>query len=202
MRFIRIFSELSNQIKYSSQKRILIEIAIIKLCRPAMDQDYESLMQRMDDLEKKVESGAFAVPAPMADSAKTADFRQAPSVHQRPELPKAIPQDIQNLVQNWELILGDLGGGLLRNYLKQAHLSLGGGNVLLIVLEDTVAVAFLNEEEHQAEIREAIEKNIGKQVEISIVANETGQAFQDAYADLKQLIQMDIVVEEDSKGGF
>lgn len=29
MRYIRIFSELSNQVKYSSQKRILIEIAII-----------------------------------------------------------------------------------------------------------------------------------------------------------------------------
>ena len=34
MRYIRIFSELSNQVKYSSQKRILIEIAIIKLCKP------------------------------------------------------------------------------------------------------------------------------------------------------------------------
>lgn len=201
MRFIRIFSELSNQIKYSSQKRILIEIGIIKLCRPAMDQDYESLMQRMDDFEKKVESGAFTVSAPMTGSVQTADFQHEPSVHQRPELPKAIPQDIQNLVKNWELVLGDLGG-LLRNYLKQAHLSLGGGNVLLIVLEDTVAVAFLNEEEHLTEICEAIEKNTGKQVEISIVANETGQSFQDAYADLKQLIQMDIVVEEDSKGGF
>ena len=30
-RYIRIFSELSNQVKYSSQKRILIEIALIKL---------------------------------------------------------------------------------------------------------------------------------------------------------------------------
>lgn len=201
MRFIRIFSELSNQIKYSSQKRILIEIGIIKLCRPAMDQDYESLMQRLDDLEKKVESGAFVVSAPTTGSVQTADLPHAAPVHQRPELPKAIPQDIQDLVKNWELVLGDLGG-LPRNYLKQAHLSLGGGNVLLIVLEDTVAVAFLNEEEHLNEIREAIEKNTGKQVEISIVANETGQTFQDVYADLKQLIQMDIVVEEDSKGGF
>ena len=34
MRYIRIFSELSNQVKYSSQKLILIEIAIIKLCKP------------------------------------------------------------------------------------------------------------------------------------------------------------------------
>ena len=90
----------------------------------------------------------------------------------------------------------------IRNYLKLAHLSLGGGNVLLIVLEDAVAVAYLNEEERLAEINDAIEKNIGKQVEIRIIANETGQPFGEAYADLEQLIQMDIVVEEDSEGGF
>ena len=34
MRYIRIFSDLANQVKYSSQKRILIEIALIKLCKP------------------------------------------------------------------------------------------------------------------------------------------------------------------------
>ena len=203
MRFIHVFSQLSNQIKYSSQKRILIEIAIIKLCRPAMEQDYSSLIQRMDDLEKKMDSGVFTVvAAPAPGTVQTANSGDAAvSVRKRPELPKAIPEDIQQLVKNWNLVLGDLGG-LVRNYLKQAHLSLGGGNVLLIVLEDTVAVAFLSEEEHVAEIREAIEKNIGKQVEISITANESGQPFGEVYADLEQLIQMDIVVEEDSEGGF
>ena len=34
IRYIRIFSELSSQIRYAAQKRILLEIAIIKLCRP------------------------------------------------------------------------------------------------------------------------------------------------------------------------
>lgn len=201
MRFIHVFSQLSNQIKYSSQKRILIEIAIIKLCRPAMDQDLDSLLQRIDDLEKKIENGAFTVVPAMSGSMQTADAGQTAPVHKRPELPKAVPEDIQHLVKNWNLVLGDLSG-LVRNYLKMAHLSLGSGNVLLIVLEDTVAVAFLNEEEHLIEIREAIEKNIGKQVEIDITANETGQPFGEVYADLEELIQMDIEVEEDSEGGF
>ncbi len=38
MRYIRIFSELSNQIKYATQKRILIEINVIKLCKPEMEK--------------------------------------------------------------------------------------------------------------------------------------------------------------------
>ena len=53
MRYIRIFSELSNQIKYATQKRILIEINVIKLCKPEMEKDYTSLVDRVDSLEKK-----------------------------------------------------------------------------------------------------------------------------------------------------
>ena len=35
MRYIRIFSDLSGQLKYAPQKRVLIVIALIKLCPPA-----------------------------------------------------------------------------------------------------------------------------------------------------------------------
>lgn len=67
MRDIRIFSELSNQIRYSAQKRILIEIAVIKLCRPAMEQNYDAILGRLAMLEKKMEEGVVvtqAAPAP------------------------------------------------------------------------------------------------------------------------------------------
>ncbi len=47
MRYIRIFSELSGQIKYASQKRILVEIALIKLCRPDMEKDFGSVVERV-----------------------------------------------------------------------------------------------------------------------------------------------------------
>ena len=54
MRYIRILSELSGQIKYSSQKRVLIEIALIKLAKPAMERDVSSLNNRIAILEKKI----------------------------------------------------------------------------------------------------------------------------------------------------
>ena len=57
MRYVRIFSELSNQIRQSSQKRVLIEIALIKLCRPQMEQDYEAIVDRLDVVEHKMEEG-------------------------------------------------------------------------------------------------------------------------------------------------
>lgn len=199
MRYIHVFSELSNQIKYSTQKRVLIEIAIIKLCRPAMEEDYSALLQRIDDLEKRLENGVYVANVPAgADNALAEPVSPA---HKKPELPKAVSEDIRRIVKNWNLVLGDLSG-LIRNYLKRALLSAGSENELLIVLEDAVASEFLNEAEHIEEITQAIEKNIGKQVMIRITANETGQPSGEAYADLKELIRMDIDVEEDLQGGF
>jgi len=198
VRYIQVCSALSNQIRYSTQKRILIEIAIIKLCRPAMEQDLSSVLQRLDDLEKRLEQGVYVEAAPAAHPAGGSSGAEPAqtAVRKRPELPKAVSEDIRQLVKNWNLVLGDLGG-LARNYLKQAHLSVEGENTLLIVHDDPVAVACLNEEERLAEIRQAIEKNTGKQVDIHITANESGQPFGDVYANLEDLIQMDIVVEED-----
>ena len=36
LRYIRVFSDLSNQLRYAFQKRVLIEVALIKLTRPQM----------------------------------------------------------------------------------------------------------------------------------------------------------------------
>ena len=46
---------------------------------------------------------------------------------------------------------------MLRNYLKQARLSAGEGNRLLIVLPDAVGAGVVGTEEHKEEIRNLIE---------------------------------------------
>ena len=51
VRYIRIMSELSNKMKYSSQKRVLLEVAVLKLCRPQMEEDYGSLVDRIAAVE-------------------------------------------------------------------------------------------------------------------------------------------------------
>jgi DNA polymerase-3 subunit gamma/tau len=170
-----------------------------------MEQDLSSVLQRLEDLEKRVSEGVYVTEPVSVDHVQAAPAKEqaSPAARVRPELPKAVPEDVKQLVKNWNQVLADLSG-LIRNYLKMAHLSLGGENVLQIVLEDTVAVDFLNEESHREEILRAIEKNIGKQIDIMITANETGLPFGQAYADLEELIRMDIdIIEEDSsEGGF
>ena len=179
MRYIRIFSELSNQVKYSSQKRILIEIAIIKLCKPAMETNMDSITDRLAKLEKKMEQG-IPTAAPVS----------------RPPMPKAIPEDVEQIVKNWNSILPKMSG-VVRTYLKSAHLSLGGDDRLMIVLDDPVAAGYVEEEDHRNEIRQVISDYIEKEVEIQIQQNQSNRPFEESYVDLSQIINMDITIEDE-----
>ena len=61
LRYIRIFSELSGQLRYATQKRVMLEVALIKLCTPAMESNEDSLLDRIRAVEEKVEKGIEAV---------------------------------------------------------------------------------------------------------------------------------------------
>lgn len=57
MRYIRIFSELSGTIRYAVNKRVMLEMALIKLCRPEAEKDELSIAERLRRLEKRLENG-------------------------------------------------------------------------------------------------------------------------------------------------
>lgn len=195
MRYIRIFSELSGQIRYSSQKRILIEIAVIKLCRPEMEEDRGSILERLKQLEKKVEEGVMIQPGPaaVADACSPPDTpkQKAPDM----PMPKAVSEDIQKAVRNWQAILAELPDAA-RNYLRKARLSIGDNDVLLIVFDDSIVYERISEEEWQKEIKDKISKNIGREVQIQMKLNDTGHAFENAYVDLEQMIHTEIEYED------
>ena len=59
IRYIRVFSDLTSQLKYSTQKRVMLEVALIKLCRPAMETNPDTLLDRLRAIEEKLENGDF-----------------------------------------------------------------------------------------------------------------------------------------------
>lgn len=191
MRYIRIFSELSNQVKYSTQKRILIEIAIIKLCKPSMEKNTDSLIDRLNKIEKQLAEGVVTVRASAGETAPAS----VPKAD-RPALPKAVPEDVQLVVKNWNGIVEQMSG-LTKSYMRQAHLSLAGDNRLMIVLDDVMATKMMSDENHYPEIKSVISDYIERDVEPVIQANESGRPFEEAYVDLTQIINMDITIEEE-----
>lgn len=209
IRLIRIFSELGSQIKYSSTKRVLVEVALIKLCHPQMEQSYDSLIARISQLEKEVEQlkknglslSAEAVEKLSAGNAAGA-AEKGPSQEMvspaKPMLPKAIPEDIKQVVANWKSIVRNMKEPA-KTYLSGARLSIGGDDILLVVFEDDMAYGYIkNRPAHLEELEGYIEDAIEKRVEIRLEETEA-QKFDDSYVDLSQIIHADIIVEDDEE---
>ena len=60
IRYIRILSETLNQLRASTNKQVLLEVAIIKLAKPQMEVDTQSLADRIRQLEAKQGTAAFS----------------------------------------------------------------------------------------------------------------------------------------------
>ena len=63
MRYIHAFSELAGQMRYAYNKRVLLEIAVIRLCRPQMRSDELSVLHRVRRLEEIAEKGMMSAAA-------------------------------------------------------------------------------------------------------------------------------------------
>ncbi len=197
IRYIRIFSELTNQLKYSTQKRVLLEVTLIKLCCPAMETTRDALLDRIRAIEKQLEEGLYRAPAPDRDIREQGDS-VVRAEQPRPKLPEALSEDVKAVAENFRTIANDISP-MLKSYLKKARLSAGEGNRLLIVCPDEMGASVVGTQEHKAEIEERIQEKIGKQVEIEVRQVETGRRFEDQFVDIEELgslINMEITVED------
>lgn len=193
IRYIRIFSDLSGQLKFATQKRVLLEVALIKLCRPQMETTQDALLERIRSIEKQLEEGAFAERAPAA--VQTERPALEPEIKKQ-ELPKAMNEDVREVVKDFRKIIQD-ASPMLRVYLKQARLSAGEGSLLQIVCPDEVSAGVVKTEDHIREIKELIADKTGKAVDIDIRYVEDGRRFEDSFVDIENLIHMEITVEDE-----
>lgn len=194
MRYIRIFSELSGRIRYASGKRILIEMALIKLCTPSMETDTESLLGRIRDLEEKLEKGI--VPAVQESPSGTLQRPLGENgIKERPQLPKAIPEDVKTAVERWNGIVNRMEQPM-KQYLKTARLSLGGDNKLMVVVEDGLASDYLMKNAgNRKRLEEAVSDSVGREIEVNVQSMAGERNFEDSYIDLSKIIRMDIEEE-------
>ena len=83
VRYINVFSSLTEQIRYASNRRVLAEAAVIRLCEPSMDVSRDlqskvlSLEERIRSLEDLLLSGAGLAQAPAAAGAGLAQASAA-----------------------------------------------------------------------------------------------------------------------------
>ena len=183
VRFIRIFSDLTNKIRYASQKRVLVEVALIKLCKPQMETEYDALSHRVAQLEETLENGVVPVKAAGGGAPVMAE---EPAQDLPVNYPKALPEDIQAVAQMWGQIVMKLSPSL-RVTVQNVRPSVGNENELLLVCNDAFDRQFIAEEEHLSEIKRVIQTQIQKDVEVQVVHAKT-QKEANIYPDITKLI--------------
>lgn len=194
MRDIRCFSELSGRIRYAGQKRVLIEMALIRLCRPEMETNEDTLLERIRKLEQtveQIESGSIAVAAAPTGQPTV----QAAAPVRKAELPKAVPEEIKEIVAKWPRVAGSAQQPM-KSYLKNARLSLGGDNRLLLVVEDGLASDYFTKEPANKDALEQLLAELtGRQIEVEVRSVRSKQEMESSYVDLTRVIHMDIEEE-------
>ena len=199
MRYIRIFSELSGQMRYSSQKRVLLEVAIVKLCKPSMERNLDSILNRLSNIEKQLEEGVIAAP----QKAQRQNIQEQQASDSAPVSadvrPQAASEDVMRIVAQWGKIISDLPMSMAA-MIKNVRVSQGDDASLLLACENEMQKDYFDQESHQSELSEIIADKIQKQVKIKAVflSDETPER-QEMFIDPRKinLEGVDVIYEDD-----
>lgn len=203
MRYIRIFSELSNSIKYASQKRIMLEMAIIRLCKPGMENDQESLVDRIRQIEEKIENGYSVSAAPVAnDTGASESPKPVDKPKTKAPLPNALSEDIKKVPAIWHKVVPKIPDEFLRSMFTQVNFTARKDNVLTIVMFNTTTAAMINSDGSKDIINGIIDEELGAHVEVEVIGQSDGERFSDSYTDLRSLSEaLNFEIEEEEDDG-
>lgn len=188
IRYLNILQELSGKMRNSTMKRVTLEMALIKMCRPEMEQDYSALLARMEKLEKKTEELA-AMPKVVIKEEKAAkepeknddveelseeevNEKIQENIRQRYEL--ADYNAIMEIVKMWQTkILPELSA-VCRNYLKNARVVPGetAGDINLVFdrsRDNELAIAYFEKEENVSYLAQIISDHSQREVRVNLL---------------------------------
>lgn len=193
MRYIRVMSELSGQLKYASQKRIATEVALIKLMRPQMEEDISSLHDRIRLLEEKIESGNIVVNSGgVAAQPQTVSGR--PQTKETKVLEKALPEDIQDAVREWNVIVAE-GDKVLSQYLSESYPSIEGDDTLAIIFRQDYSYMRFKDPDRLKELQDSISGIVGKEIKITVRLDGNDGTDPDTYPDIRTMVSEKIDFE-------
>lgn len=183
LRYIGVFSELSQTIKYSSQKRIMIEMTLIRLCKPQMDYDVDAVLERVRSLEKQVEEGAFLTPQVV--SVENVTQKLPPK-----QLEVAVTEDIKHIVNHWDDVVEAMKTRSFTGavQVKDLKVSMDDDGNLIVASKDTLTKQYFGEQGTLGqELKEALAEVVGKNVPYSFRPLKETEQFDHQYVDLREI---------------
>jgi len=141
IRCISILSELESESKWSSNPRILLEVALVKMCRAGGDGSLEGMLTRIAKLEDMVSKGSFTPVSREKTQAAGSNVNQEASVKKEKAAPAksraeaALKADSSDIIQKWPGFMQEIksrGKIKLRTYLAMAKpVKVESGTILL-----------------------------------------------------------------------
>ncbi|WP_077613015.1 DNA polymerase III subunit gamma/tau [Clostridium sp. Marseille-P2415] len=202
LRYIRVFSDLSNQLRYASQKRVLIEVALIKLTRPQMEQNLDSILQRITNIEKQLESGVMikaSSGSPGAEEGKEdGDASNESTPAERVALPKGQLEDLNLIRSEWGKIIRELGGPIRASF-RDTVVEPAGESCLCVVFSDHSNYTIGSRPATLADIERYVEDHYQKSIAFKTRLRGGGERLDTVYVsdeELKANILMDITIED------
>ena len=213
LRYIRVLSELSNQLRYTTQRRVLVEIGLVKLCRPQMEVSQDALLERIRVLEEKLEKWESNPPVLMtgqtgvafyngaSGNKEGANLQKAAPKKEKP--PMAAPEDLQRIRAEWKTLVGQTDG-MLKTMLNTAvpkYNGVTGENKLYIEFANPLAQNYVDRPDAKHFMEELIAARYGKSVEVEmrLAGQDQNQALSEISVDeqIREKIHMDVIVEEE-----
>lgn len=188
LRYIRIFSELSNDLRYATQKRVMVEIAIVKICKPQMEENLDSLSARVKVIEELIENGNLSANSLKeglneikGETATENNALKKQVTEEAFKLPEATKEDLKQIEAVWKDVCRSLSGmysGIFRMATPSVRATDGK---LIIKVADGTIKGLCEGEDAKTELDAAFEKILGKSVEYEFAAEseakEKGQYF-------------------------
>lgn len=192
IRILTILSDLSEKLRFSTNQRMTLEIYIMKLASPAMDQSDQALAKRLEKLEKLVEDGRISINANLSPD-QVNQLAQAQAANQLPgqvyssqdpvtkssldSLDKfdiIDDEDLALINENWDRFLDQMKADKkmpLRAFLIQKQGLRYKNGILYIILEDKFdfAIERLEEEANKAYIQDTLSRICGLKIDLRFI---------------------------------
>ena len=207
IRYIRILSELLERIRYATSKRVLVEVEMMKMCRPQMEADTNSLADRVRQLEQQLEK-LLQSGIPVQQAALTGQNQAAmQSAEVKPEqdpveqlnekFPPAKVEELMELIDHWRDVKRNLSPQM-KYCLQRATLSVNDeGTALRVLFPKEMNVEsgyFLEEPERIERLKQELSRQSGRDVELEVsVMNKENDDSDMINLDC---IHMDVKIED------
>ena len=214
MRYIRILSDLWNSMRLASNRRVLTEVAIVRLCRPQMEATDAAFRDRVRALEDRLDQlQTFGLPVRESENGSAFSENEKSSPEPKEEIappPHAAPEELQQIRAEWESVRQEVDSGLLRGLLIKSeplYNAVDMDGKLYIrsansTLDGYIESGSRDVDRYCGEIQEAVRKRYGREVEVVLKSSHEkggklyGISVEDILKDTSK-INVSVEVSED-----